>query len=81
MLEAVNAEIMLLLFACFLVVSDAGDIQAVHYFEKTADDGSSIGGTQHVVERECESTAVEGNLPGNIKIYHFNKIWKASTSK
>ena len=50
MLEAVNAEIMLLLFACFLVVSDAGDVQAVHYFEKTADDGSSIRRTQKVIE-------------------------------
>jgi hypothetical protein len=58
---------MLLLFAYFLAVSDAGDVQAVHYFEKTADDGSSIGGTQLVVESECEGTAVEGNLPGRIK--------------
>ena len=58
---------MFLLFTCFLSVSDAGDSQSVHYFEKTADDGSSIGGTQLVVESECEGIAVKGNLPGSIK--------------
>ena len=58
---------MLLLFAYFLAVSDAADPQAVHYFEKTADDGSWIGGTQLIVESECEGTAVQGNLPGSKK--------------
>ena len=57
---------MLFLFACFLVAAEGGDVQTVHYFEKTQDDGSSIGGTQNVVENECECSAVEGNLPGRV---------------
>lgn len=46
---------MLLLFEYFLTILDAGDVIAVHYFEKTADDGSSIGGTQNDIEKHVKT--------------------------
>ena len=46
---------MLLLFEYFLTILDAGDVVAVHYFEKTADDGSSIRRTQKVIEMNVKA--------------------------
>ena len=55
MTGAVNVKIMSLLFGYFLAISDAGDVIAVHYFEKTADDGSSIRRTQKVIEMNVKA--------------------------